>query len=106
MKTVTRESRGIVIEVDCEPEHWIKRQLRQGNEWAWCCAHIRVTYKGILTGDDYLGCCSYKGSSDFVDSKFRIESPDGTVTHAGYYDDMVDECLSQINAQLARLCED
>lgn len=113
-KTVTRESKGIRIELSCEPEDMriegnasaidpvtdaetvasIKAQLAAGNEWAWCTAHVRVTYKGIISADDYLGGCSYGSEADFRD----------TESDGGYFDNMVDTCLAEINAKLAQLC--
>jgi hypothetical protein len=114
MKTVTKASKGLVIELFCEPEDmriegnasaidpetdaetiaWIKAELDRGNEWAWCCAHVRVTYKGIIKADDYLGGCSYKSEADF-----RAVESDG-----GYFDGMVETCIDEINAKLAQLC--
>lgn len=51
-------------EWDREQEQWIRDQLSAGNEWAWCCAHVRARFKGFA-GDDYLGACSYHSEADF-----------------------------------------
>lgn len=108
---VTLASAGVVVELFCEDEPvaiegnasaigpdedeetnaWIRAQLDAGNDWAWCTAHVRVTYRGILVADTYLGCCSYKGEEDFKSG--------------GYYDDMVSECLDEVNAKLSILRE-
>jgi hypothetical protein len=78
-------------EEDKKAEEAILRDIESGNEWAWCTAHVRVTYKGILTADDYLGACSYPSEDDFRDG--------------GYFDDMVSSCVAEINNQLSRLAE-
>lgn len=109
-KKITKKSPGVVIELFCEPEEisiegnalasgddeqdreaeqWIRDQLDRGNDWAWCTAHVRVTYKDILVADEYLGGCSYESANDFK--------------KGGYYDDMVDTCIDQINEQLTKL---
>lgn len=108
---LTAVSPGIEIKVFCEPEELpiegnalasgsdsadreaendIRDQLEDGNDWAWCCAHVRVTYKGILTADSYLGACSYRDEADF--------------RAGGYFDDMVSECLEEISSKRAALC--
>jgi hypothetical protein len=102
-KKITAKSPGVVIELlreeedqsprdqFSEPEdvEFVEREIENGNPWAWFVAHVRVTYKGILSHDDYLGGCSYKNEKDFK--------------KGGYYDDMVNNCLSEINKQLAAL---
>jgi hypothetical protein len=102
---ITKDTPGVEIELFCEPEDrspegdfasgddaddaetvaWIRDQLDRGNEWAWCCAHVRVTYDGIVA-DEYLGGCSYHGEREF-----RAET----------MPEMVETCLDTINAQLA-----
>lgn len=62
---------------------WVRKQLSKGNEWAWCDVEVKVMFEG-LEASDHLGACSYKSKQDFV-------------TNSGYYDDMVDTCLDEIN---------
>lgn len=71
---------------DAAENERIRSELARGNEWAWCTAHVRVTYKGLVTADAYLGACSYRNADDF--------------RRDGGYDDMVSECLAEINAKL------
>lgn len=66
---------------DQECENRILAQLEAGNEWAWCCTHVLMTWKG-LTAHDYLGGCSYSSQEDFEKD--------------GYYADMVDTCLDSL----------
>jgi hypothetical protein len=128
-KKITIRSKGLAVELFCEPEeieiegnalasgddaedrnaeNWIHDQLASGNEWAWCTAHVRVTYTDPATGDDltsdqYLGGCSYLSRADFIGSKFTITGPRGGKRESrGYYDDMIDEGIADIRAQLAR----
>jgi len=111
---VTRATRGLIIELTCEPEHesiegncsaidpetdaetarWIREQLAAGNEWAWCMVHVRVTYmvgaaEEFHMADSYLGCCSYGSKAEFKADP--------------YFNDMVDECIARINAQLSEV---
>ncbi len=80
-------------ETDARCEQWIRRQLRSGNDWAWCCAHVIATHEASgLTGEAWLGCCSYKSQEDFM-------SPDG------YYPQMVDEAVSDLMKEIARMHE-
>lgn len=101
---ITKDTPGVEIELTCESEdmpyegnasaigpeedaetnEWIRSELASGNEWAWCVAHVRVTFQG-LTSDQYLGGCSYKGEKDFRDN----EMPN-----------MVDEAIDEINRRL------
>lgn len=100
---ITRETAGLEIELFCEPEDLqvrgnaqasgddaddrsvedqILADLESGNDWAWCCTHVRVTYQGNSV-DQYLGGCSYASEKDF---------------RAGdYFTDMVDECIAELN---------
>lgn len=70
--------------VDKETEDWIESQLKAGNEWAWCSVCVRVSWKSF-EGTDYLGCCSYESQEDFIKP-------------GGYYTDMVDRALEELNA--------
>lgn len=50
---------------DRKQEQWIHDQLDSGNVWAWCCAHVEITWRGF-TEHEYLGACSYKSEADFI----------------------------------------
>jgi frataxin-like iron-binding protein CyaY len=56
-----------------------------GNFYSWFCAKITVKYRGY-DATDYLGCCSYKSEKDFKEG--------------GYYIDMVDTCIQEINRDI------
>jgi len=71
---------------DAATEELILKQLKRGNDWAWCTVHISVEWKGFF-GHSYLGCCSYKSEKDFVEN-------------SGYYADMVQEALSDLNCTI------
>ena len=110
-KQLTRNSKDLAIEVSAEPEDLpidgnasaideetdkeiardIREQLDSGNAWAWCMAHVRVTYRGVLSSDSYLGGCSYASEKDFRNDN-------------GYYGQMVDECIAELNKRLVLLC--
>lgn len=110
MKPITKDSRGITISVTAEPEHIPVRgnvtasdepeldkqledeiidRLDRGDTWAWCSVRVEVTYRGVLSADTYLGCCSYDSEKAFRDD--------------GYFDDMVSECIDSLNSKLAVL---
>jgi len=72
---------------DQETINYIIDQYNNGNEAAWFCAKIEVRYKGV-EGTDYLGCCSYKSFKQF--------QSDGS----GYYVDMINQCINQINSDI------
>ncbi len=104
-KTLTKED--VEITIECLPEHvpvhgnvmasgdniqdketedHIVQQLETGNEWAWCI--IKVTAKWHnLESTTHLGGCSYKSEEDFTQEE-------------GYYDDMVQEVIDNLNQQV------
>lgn len=106
MKTLTRDNPDVTIEVTCLPadegpeghfsldegeEAATIRAIRddmEWNEWAWCVARVRAKW-GTLYADAYLGGCSYRNEAEF--------------TGDAYYEDMVDEALGKLNAEIARL---
>lgn len=65
----------------------IRRELQLGNQWAWCTAVVEGRY-GSLTANAHLGACSYRNAEDFKQS-------------SGYYEDMRNEVLEDLNRQLA-----
>lgn len=72
-------------------EDEIIARVESGDVWAWCTVRVRVTYRGVLSADSYLGACSYAGEAEF-----RADS--------GYYGDLVDECIAELNKRLVILC--
>ena len=66
---------------------WAQKQLREGNEWGWCCAKVTVSeqFPADRSESSYLGACSYKGKTDFM--------------RGGYFVDMVRECYEALKAK-------
>jgi hypothetical protein len=73
---------------------WIRKELEDGNDWAWCRTQVHATWTDPETGkeyegDDYLGGCSYRSKEDFMQP-------------GGYYDDMknaaYDELVKNVEA--------
>lgn len=77
---------AVDAKTDARTERWIRKQLGNGNEWAWCSVKVTATL-GEFEGTAYLGACSYKSEADFV--------------KGGYYDDMCDEALDELDAALS-----
>ena len=78
-----RNCSAITHDTDRRNEDWVRDQLDAGNEWAWCIVSVRVHWE-TFEHTEYLGACSYRGKTDFVD-------------RSGYYADMVDEGLAELN---------
>jgi len=57
--------------------------VEQGDVWAWVMVTVTVSW-GPFSASDHLGCCSYADEEDF-------RQPEG------YFDDMVDEALAELN---------
>jgi hypothetical protein len=74
---------------DREVENKLIKRLEDGDIWAWCSVEVECSYKG-LTASEYLGGCSYKSEKDFI-------------KNSGYYTDMVQTCLEDIQSQLEAL---
>ena len=49
--------------VDHEVEEWIAKELRAGNQAAWCILKVTASWRG-WKGVDCLGCCSYSCEED------------------------------------------
>lgn len=78
-------------ELDKQVEDSILEKLEAGDAWAWCCVRVHVSFKGILSSNQYLGCCSYKDEDDFASG--------------GYLDDMIKEGVDEINKTIKSLFE-
>ena len=92
------------IEIEALPEHasidgncsaldedaarWIRQELNNGNEWAWCVAKVTVSYQEA-EASTYLGCCSYRSKQGFMDS--------------GYYVDMLQEAIEELASKLLQV---
>lgn len=77
-------------ELDARIVRDIKRR-RNLTVWAWCTVTVRVAWRGH-TGKAHLGCCSYRSEKDF--------------RQGGYFGDLADEALDELNAKLAGLRSD
>jgi hypothetical protein len=67
-------------------EDSIREDLENGNEWAWCTIKVSLQWKGY-EGVDYLGACSYKSKSDFIEQD-------------GYFPDMVASAFDDLVASI------
>jgi hypothetical protein len=65
----------------------IQNKYNSGNMAAWFCAKVEVSFRGI-SETDYLGCCSYNSFKEFESDE------------SGYYVDMINNCITQINKQI------
>jgi len=63
-------------------------QDSETNEWAWCCVCVKGSFEGI-EAKSYLGGCSYESRKEFEQS--------------GYYEDLKQEVLQEINAKVSKL---
>lgn len=78
-------------EYDKQVEDEIIRRLDNGDVWAWADVEVQGTYMGLVASD-YLGCCSYESESDFKND--------------GYYQDMCNNVLEELNNRLAETIKD
>ena len=67
-----------------EAEDEILQRLESGDIYAWFTAKVTVRDEDGNEASDYLGCCSYENEKDF--------------RAGGYFQDMVDECIRQLEA--------
>ena len=68
---------------DRQIEEEILAHLEQGDIWTWAAVTVTVSW-GPFSASDHLGCCSYAHEEDF-------RQP------GGYFDDMVDDALVELN---------
>jgi len=63
---------------DRQVEDEIIAALNDGDVWAWACVRVVARYDGIdsVVGDDYLGCCSYKGQDEFESCPYYEDMKD------------------------------
>ena len=79
---------AIDSETDAKIAADIREQLENGNEWAWCAVEVLATWEG-LEASDHIGACSYSSEADFKTG--------------GYYDDMVNSCIDQLEQMANRV---
>ena len=72
----------------CENE--IIARLDRGDLWAWCTVKVTARW-GDYEASEYLGCCSYENEKDFK--------------AGGYYEQMRDEALTRLQAEIERAAE-
>lgn len=73
-------------EHDKQYEDAILKRLANGDVWAWASVCVIGRY-GEIESRQYLGACSYDDENDFK-------------SNSGYYTDMQQEALADIQAQL------
>jgi hypothetical protein len=65
----------------------IKQAIANDYLWDWCVVRVRLELAySYISSVQYIGCCSYEHRQDFIHD-------------SGYYSDMVNECLADINEQ-------
>jgi hypothetical protein len=73
-------------ETDAASGVWIRDQLCNGNQWAWCSVCVIARWHSFQ-GMDTLGCCSYESEEAFK--------------NGGYYEDVKAQALADLNEQIA-----
>lgn len=68
--------------------HEIYTQLDYNNLNYWFCASVYLTYKGLESDTEYLGCCSYTSFDLFTGS------------NNDYFDDMLKTCLIDLKNKI------
>lgn len=78
-------------EFDRVVESEIVRRLEIGDLWAWATVCVNGAWEG-LDAETYLGCCCYDNEEDFR-------------KNSGYFEDMVDEVIDDLNRRMQNLYE-
>ena len=76
---------------DRQVESEILKRLEHEDVWAWATVCVTTEWEGLKEAE-YLGCCCYADEEEF-----RQEG--------GYFDEMVDEALANLNKRLHMLYE-
>ena len=76
---------------DHQVETEILERLEQDDVWAWATVCVSAEWEGLKEAE-YLGCCCYADEEEF-----RQEG--------GYFDDMVEEAIRNLNTRLRNLYE-
>jgi len=85
--TPENEDLDIAGQFEDEDVERIQDLYNAGNEAAWFCAKVEVSVRD-LSGTDYLGACSYGSFKEFQSNE------------SGYYVDMINQCIQQINSDI------
>lgn len=64
----------------------VKEVRKKSRTWGWCCVRVTAKYKS-LTGDAYLGGCSYESKDDFINN-------------SGYLQQLCTEALHNLNEEI------
>ena len=75
-------------QLDNQVEHETLTRLEMDDVWAWATVAVTVSWNG-QEATEYLGCCCYDDEEAFQ--------------RCGYYPDMVDAALTQLNQDLQSL---
>jgi hypothetical protein len=81
-----------VKELDADGERFVAavEEMRdEHGEWGWCQVTVTVSL-GPLEGYAYMGGCSYESSTDFEQN-------------SGYFDQMVNEAIAELQANVDRV---
>lgn len=76
-------------ETDRKTAEWIRKELDNGNIWAWANVCVKCDYYGLQT-TEWLGYCSYKSEEDFKES--------------GYYENMKKAALKAMQDEINMWC--
>lgn len=74
-----------------ETEDKIIEDYNQGNDAAWFCAEVNISYAGLTSDSEYLGACSYESFDQF------------TGTDNDYFDDMLKTCYKNLKIKIAQI---
>ena len=85
--TPENEDLDIAGRFEDEDVEQIQDLYNAGNMAAWFCAKVEVSVRD-LSGTDYLGGCSYGSFKEFQSNE------------SGYYVDMINQCIEQINSDI------
>lgn len=77
--------------IDAEVEAWIRKELLDGNDWAWCDITVTLRHPELGEVSDSLCSCSYENEQAFKED--------------GYYRDMVGACLEQLSTRAKKIVE-
>ena len=96
--TITIEAESLHIEgnylasgdpvADKESSDYIRAQLDEGNDWAWCAITVTADWDGHK-GTSHVGACSYPSKAEFLKD--------------GYYHDLKMEALENLNDNLDQI---
>jgi len=105
LKKITKEEARIrVLPVDSDISQYdnmydqpqfseiVNEMIEENGLWGWCDVEVKASWRDF-EGHAYLGACSYKDKEDFV-------------SISGYYEDLVEEALEDLNEKIAECFKD